>query len=91
MREAGRSTSPTVDRVIRPTIEARGLRWKGLYGGRRGFGTALVELTEAWSPHKRGLGHTNMATTVKHYKKLTQNGLADGMRLLEAAATSDQK
>lgn len=77
-----------VNRVIRPTLEEAGLTWKGLYAGRRGVGTMLVDLTKGLVAAQELLRHKNMNTTAKFYKKRTQNALASGMKLLEAAASN---
>jgi integrase len=73
--------------VMRPAVQAKGLVWKGLYAGRRGAGTMLVELTGNLVAAQELLRHKSMTTTALSYKKKTQSALANGMKLLEAAAT----
>jgi integrase len=66
-------------------VEER-LEWKGLYSGRRGFGTILVDLTGNLVASQEGLRHKSMTTTAEHYKKQTENSLINGMKLLEETA-----
>jgi integrase len=74
-------------KVIRPVLEKKGLTWKGLYAGRRGAGTMLVELTGNLVAAQELLRHKSLTTTATFYKKRTQSALSSGMKLLEAAAT----
>jgi len=77
----------TVRRVIKPTLEAKELEWKGLYAGRRGAATAIIGLTGGnYAAAQELLRHRNMSTTLQFYKKQTQNALTDGLKALEAAA-----
>lgn len=73
--------------VMRPAVQAKGHIWKGLYAGRRGAGTMLVELTGNLVAAQELLRHKSMTTTAQFYKKQTRSALANGMKLLEAAAT----
>jgi integrase len=76
-----------VRRAIRPTLEAKGLGWKGLYAGRRGAATAIIGLTGGnYAAAQELLRHRNMSTTLQFYKKQTQNALGDGLKALQAAA-----
>jgi integrase len=77
-----------VARVIRPCLKEAGLAWKGLYAGRRGVATMLVDLTNGLVAAKELLRHKNMTTTAKFYQKQTQGALESGMKLLEAAAAN---
>jgi integrase len=74
-------------KVIRPALDEKRIAWKGLYAGRRGAGTMLVELTGNLVAAQELLRHTSLTTTAMFYKKRTQSALANGMKLLEAAAT----
>jgi integrase len=56
-------------RRIRPTLEKAGLRWKGLYAGRRGSGTILVDLTGNIVSAQELLRHKSMTTTALHYNE----------------------
>ena len=78
-----------VARVVRPCLEEAGFAWKGLYAGRRGVATILVDLTNGLVAAKELLRHKNMTTTAKFYQKQTQDALESGMKLLEAAAVAN--
>jgi integrase len=73
-------------RIIRPILKKEKLAWKGLYAGRRGAGTILVDLTGNLVAAQELLRHKSLTTTAMHYKKRTENALPSGMRLLEAAS-----
>jgi integrase len=74
-----------IARVIRPAIEVKGLRWKGLYAGRRGAGTAIIEITNGNGAVGQALlRHKNMSTTLAFYKKqISAGALRAGMKLLD--------
>jgi integrase len=74
-----------VERVIEPTLEAKGVAFKTLYAGRRGFATILRELTSASVAGRDALGHVSTATTEAHYEKTVPEAVLKGMRLLEDA------
>jgi integrase len=74
-----------VERVIEPTLEAKGVAFKTLYAGRRGFATILRELTGASVAGRDALGHVSTATTEAHYEKTVPEAVLKGMRLLEDA------
>jgi integrase len=78
-------------KVIRPILAEKEVVWKGLYAGRRGAGTALVELTGNLVAAQELLRHKSLTTTAQFYKKRTQTALASGMKLLEAATASNCK
>jgi integrase len=71
--------------VIRPVLAQKKITWKGLYAGRRGAGTMLVELTGNLVAAQELLRHKSLTTTAMFYKKRTQSALVSGMKLLEAA------
>ncbi|HVO81513.1 MAG TPA: tyrosine-type recombinase/integrase [Terriglobales bacterium] len=76
-----------VRRVIRPTLQKAGLEWKSLYAGRRGAGTAIIDLTNGnYAAAQELLRHKHMTTTLQFYKKRTESALASGMKALAAAA-----
>ena len=77
--------------VIRPILAKKKVVWKGLYAGRRGAGTALVELTGNLVAAQELLRHKSLTTTAQFYKKRTQTALTSGMKLLEAAASAQGK
>jgi len=59
--------SAFVARQIAPAARlAIGERWKGLYAGRRGHGTAVTRL-ESLTAARQTLGHDNEKTTAEHY------------------------
>ncbi len=88
-----------VNRVIKPHIKGdekcshcgvvpkkANVAWKGVYSARRGFATAVIELTNGnFASAQELLGHSSMETTVRHYKKITLTGKATGMDALQAA------
>jgi len=92
-----------VARVIRPHVEGKGtcvrcklipeksgVRWKGLYAGRRCAATAVIEATGGnYAVAQALLRHKKMDTTVRFYKKaITPQAFEDGMQqfALKAAA-----
>jgi integrase len=76
-----------VNRVIVPTLKEKGLQWKSLYAGRRGAGTAMIDLTNGnYAAAQELLRHKHMTTTLQFYKKRTESALASGMKALAAAA-----
>jgi integrase len=91
-----------VARIIRPHVEGAGrcadcdripkktkAEWKGLYSGRRGACTAVIEVTGGnYAVAQALLRHKSMTTTLNVYKKaITPDAFRKGMKLLEAAAT----
>jgi integrase len=72
-----------IERVIEPALEAKGIAFKTLYAGRRGFATILRELTGASAAGRDALGHVSTATTEAHYEKAVPEAVLKGMRLLE--------
>ncbi len=87
-----------IGRVIRPHITAEkecvrcektpepsGVTWKGLYAGRRGAITAVIESTGGNYAVAQALaGHKSMTTTLNVYKKqITQQGLSSGMQTFQ--------
>lgn len=70
--------------TIRPILAKKKLVWKGLYAGRRGAGTILVDLTGSLVAAQELLRHKSLTTTAMHYKKRTENALPSGMKMLEA-------
>ena len=82
-----------VERVIEPTLEAKGVAFKRPYAGRCGFATILRELTGAstlWPLRvELPLGHVSTCChthTEAHYEKTVAEAVLKGMRLLEDAA-----
>lgn len=93
------------ERVIKPHVRGRskgvcpwcgkkprasGVEWKGLYSGRRGACTAVVEATNGnYAVAQALLRHKSMTTTLNVYKKaITQGAFQAGMKQLEAAVTA---
>ena len=64
------------------TPKAPGVTWKGLYAGRRGACTAVIEATGGnYAVAQALLRHKTMDTTLRVYKKqITPQGLLAGMR-----------
>jgi len=71
-----------------PKVSA--VTWKGLYAGRRGACTAVIEATGGnYAVAQALLRHKSMTTTLNVYKKqITPDAFKAGMKLLEAAATN---
>ena len=69
------------------TPQASGLKWKGLYAGRRGAITAVIEATgENYAVGQALAGHKSLTTTLNVYKKqITQQGLSSGMQTFQKA------
>lgn len=61
------------------------VEWKGVYSGRRGFATAVIELTNGnFASAQELLGHSSMETTVRNYKKQTITSKATGADAVQA-------
>jgi integrase len=79
------------DRVrttIRPALRAERLKWKGLYAGRRGAATMLLQLTGNALASQQLLRHKpGSAVTAKHYLKAIPAALLDGAKAVEGAVT----
>lgn len=77
---------PLVKSVIRPTLAKSGLTWKGLYAGRRGAVTEIINRSGNVALGQGLARHKNMGTTLTFYKKqISAPGLREGMKLLERA------
>jgi integrase len=87
-----------INRVIKPhvigekecdrcedTPKASGVTWKGLYAGRRGAVTAIIEATNGNYAVAQAIArHKSMTTTLNVYKKqITPQGLLAGMELFQ--------
>ncbi len=87
-----------INRVIKPhvigkkkcdrcekTPEASGVTWKGLYAGRRGACTAIIEATNGnYAVAQALLRHKKMITTLNVYKKqITPDAFKAGMNLFQ--------
>lgn len=71
-------------RVIAPLVKSKNIKWNGLYAGRRGAATLLVQLTGNAVASQYVLRHKNIATTQAFYVKPVQTAAVDGLKLLEA-------
>ena len=91
-----------INRVIKPhvigekecdrcqkTPKASGVMWKGLYAGRRGAVTAIIEATNGnYAVAQRIARHKSMTTTLNVYKKqITRQGLLAGMEQFQKSLT----
>ena len=72
------------------TPNASTVKWKGLYAGRRGACTAIVEATNGnYAVAQAVLRHKTMDTTLRVYKKqITPQGLVAGMKLFQKSLTN---
>ena len=70
--------------------KASTVKWKGLYAGRRGACTAIVEATNGnYAVAQAVLRHKTMDTTLRVYKKqITPQGLVAGMKLFQKSLTN---
>ena len=75
------------DRVIRPTLKANGLLWKGWQAYRRGLATNLKELGVPDTTIQCILRHENVDTTRRFYIKTTPKVAKDAMKKLEKRIT----
>jgi hypothetical protein len=73
--------------------EAVNVKWKGLYAGRRGACTAIVEATNGnYVVAQAVLRHKTMDTTLRVYKKqITPQGLVAGMKLFQKSLTKGEE
>jgi integrase len=71
--------------VIKPCVKAAGLTWKGLYAGRRGACTAIIEATGGnYAVAQALLRHKKMTTTLNVYKKqITPEAFKAGMQVFQ--------
>jgi integrase len=76
--------SQFAQRVIAPLLRSKSIAWHGLYAGRRGAATLLVQLTGNAVASQYVLRHKNIATTQAFYVKPVQTAAVEGLRLLEA-------
>lgn len=94
-----------VGRVIKPHIKggaecvrcktipkASTVKWKGLYAGRRGACTAVVEATNGnYAVAQALLRHKKMTTTINVYKKqITPDAFKAGMNLFQKSLTKGE-
>lgn len=70
--------------------KASGVKWKGLYSGRRGAVTAIVEATNGNYAVAQAIArHKSMTTTLNVYKKqITKQGLLAGMQQFQKSLTN---
>jgi hypothetical protein len=69
--------------------KASGVTWKGLYAGRRGAITAVIEATGGNYAVAQALArHKTMSTTLNVYKKqITTQGFVAGMQTFQKSLT----
>jgi len=70
-------------RIIIPILNEKGIKWHGLYAGRRSAATLLVQLTGNAVAAQFVLRHKNLATTTAFYVKPVRLAGVEGMRLVE--------
>jgi integrase len=75
----------SLSRFVIPTLKKKGIVWRGLYSGRRGAITMVIENTNGNYAVAQALaGHKRMTTTLDVYKQaITAEGFAAGMREYE--------
>ena len=70
--------------VIRPAVLSSKNKWRGLYAGRRGATTMLLQLTGNALASQQLLRHKpGSAVTARHYLKAVPQALLEGTRLVE--------
>jgi integrase len=77
-----------INRMIKPTLKKEGIAWRrgGLYCGRRGAATEVIEKTGNVALAQALLRHKNMGTTLTFYKKrISDRAFLTGMKSLQAA------
>jgi integrase len=73
---------------IRPAMTAHKLKWKGLYAGRRGAATMLLQLSGNALASQQLLRHKpGSAVTARHYLKAVPEALLAGTKLIEDAVS----
>jgi len=73
---------------IRPALLMNKLKWKGLYAGRRGAATMLLQLTGNALASQQLLRHKpGSAVTARHYLKAVPEALLAGTKLVEDAVS----
>jgi hypothetical protein len=74
------------------TPEASKVEWKGLYAGRRGAVTAIIEATNGNYAVAQAIArHKSMTTTLNVYKKqITRQGLLAGMEQFQKSLAGDK-
>lgn len=76
---------------IRPIVKAARMEWKGLYAGRRGACTAVIEITGSAAVAQQLLRHKSMTTTLTVYKKqISDSAFRAGMKKLAASNGSTE-
>lgn len=71
------------DRVIKPVLEANGLKWKGWHAYRRGLATNLHELGVPDKVIQAILRHEDVRTTQRSYIKTVASVVTEAMKRLE--------
>lgn len=71
------------DRVIKPVLEANGLKWKGWHAYRRGLATNLHELGIPDKVIQAILRHEDVKTTQRSYIKTVPSVVTEAMKRLE--------
>src|SRR5215831_19471851 len=71
------------DRVIKPVLEANGLKWKGWHAYRRGLATNLHEVGVPDKVIQAILRHEDVKTTQRSYIKTVPSVVTEAMKRLE--------
>jgi integrase len=72
------------DRLIKPMLNANGLKWKGWHPYRRGLATNLRELGIPDKVIQAILRHEDVKTTQRSYIKTVPSMVTEAMKRLEA-------
>jgi integrase len=75
-------------RIVIPVLKEKGIKWHGLYAGRRSAATLLVQLTGNAVAAQFVLRHKNLSTTTAFYVKPVSVAGVEGMKLVEETLAS---
>jgi integrase len=73
-----------INQLVRLALKSKGIEYRGLYAGRRGAATLLVQLTGNAVAAQYVLRHKNLGTTTAFYVKPVQTAAMEGLKLLES-------
>ena len=72
------------------TPKASGVEWHGLYAGRRGAVTMVIEMTGNVAVAQRLARHKTADTTLRVYNKgISEKGFSDGMKFVSKSLTGE--
>jgi integrase len=78
------------ERIIRPTMKAAGINWRGYYAARRGFASLVTHSTKDALNATGILGHSTPITTLSHYTRAQADSMDAAMETIEQLATKKE-